>query len=188
MRMIATRRTTPLARGALASFAAAILALSPAHAGAALMTFDAVLNGANEVPPTSSTATGFGTVVLDTSTDTITVNESWSGLTAPATLSHIHGPAPVGVNAPVLFPFTGVPAATTGSIPQQTFTLTPAQVTELESGLYYMNVHTSTFPNGEIRGQLFTAAIPEPSSLIMGTSALAIGLGVALLRQRRSVA
>src|SRR6266478_1546773 len=82
-------------------------------------TFQATLNGLGENPQNASPATGFGTVILNASQTQITVNESWTGLIGgPATASHIHGPGPVGVNAPVLFPFVGVPAATSGSIPE----------------------------------------------------------------------
>src|SRR5437868_14012280 len=75
-------------------------------------TFQAVLSGANESSANASTASGFGTVVLSADQTTITVNESWTGLSAPASASHIHGPAGPGVNASVLFPFSNVPAAT----------------------------------------------------------------------------
>src|SRR5438045_7976112 len=98
-------------------------------------SFQAVLTGSQEVPANASTATGFGTVVLSADQTTITVNESWSGLSAPASASHIHGPAAPGANASVLFPFSGVPAATSGSIPQQTFSITPTQVGYLMNGL-----------------------------------------------------
>jgi hypothetical protein len=116
--------------------------------------FSASLNGAQEVSPNASPAIGLGTVLLDDVAGTITVNETWSGLTAAATASHIHGPAAAGVNGPVLFAFTGVPAATAGSIPQQVFPVTPTQIAQLRGGLFYFNVHTSTFPGGEIRGQI----------------------------------
>lgn len=156
--------------GALA-VAAGVLSFAPAHAG--LITFTANLTGAQEVPPTGSAGTGLSTVVLNNVADTITVNTSFSGLTSPATLSHIHGPAPVGVAAPVLFPFTGVPNATAGTIPTQMFTLTAAEVGELEAGLFYVNVHTVNFTGGEIRGQLFAA--PEPASLgLLGLGLLGI--------------
>lgn len=141
--------------------AIALVSACALPASAALITFVANLDGGQEVPPNGSAATGFGTVVLDDTTDMITVNESWTGLSAPAIVSHIHGPAPAGVTTGVLFPFTGVPSATSGSIPQQVFTLTAAQVTELENGLLYMNVHTRNYPAGEIRGQL--VAVPEMS-------------------------
>jgi hypothetical protein len=135
-------------------------------------TFQAILNGASEVPVNGSTATGFGTVVLNAAETQITVNETWTGLIGgPATASHIHGPAAPGVSVGVLFPFSGVPSAISGSIPEQVFAITATQVGYLRSGLLYMNVHDATFGGGEIRGQL--TAVPEP-----GTMAL-LGLGLA---------
>src|ERR1041384_474177 len=82
-------------------------------------SFQAIMSGANENPVNASPGTGLGLLTLSADQTTITVNESWNNLTAPATLSHIHGPAAPGVNAGVLFPFSGVPSATSGSIPQQ---------------------------------------------------------------------
>ncbi len=138
--------------------------------------FTATLDGLQEVSPNNSPATGFGTVVLNDAMDQITVNLLWSGLTTAATAAHIHGPALPGVNAAVIFPLSGVPAATAGTIPQQIFSINAAQITELQEGLYYMNVHTSVFPGGEIRGQL----VPEPVIL----SLLAVG-SLVFLRKRR---
>jgi hypothetical protein len=159
---------------------AMLCALMLAHPVAAQTTFDAFLNGTSEFPSNASPGTGFGQVVLNAAQNQITVDESWSGLTAPATASHIHGPAPAGMNAPVLFPFSGVPAATAGSIPTQSFAITPTQVSDLFNGLYYMNVHTSTFPGGEIRGQLLI--VPEPAT------AWLLGIGAAsLLLKRRAI-
>jgi hypothetical protein len=50
-----------------------------------------------------------------------------------------------------------VPSATCGSIPQQSFTLTPTQLGYLRTAQLYMNVHSSYDPSGEIRGQLYPA-------------------------------
>ena len=140
------------------------LALTAQPALATMSLFTTSLSGAQEVPPNVSPATGTGTVVLDDVAKQITVDESWSGLTASAAASQIQGPAPPGVNAVVVFPFTGVPAATSGSIPEQTFVITPTQIGQLQAGLFYMNIHTSTFPGGEIRGQLMLATSTPTST------------------------
>lgn len=158
--------------GSLIVCGVVFLAVSPNRA-TAQTTYEAFLTGLGENPQNGSPGTGFGTVILNAAHTMITVNENWSGLTAPATASHIHSPAPAGMNGPVLFPFSGVPAATAGSIPTQSFAITAAQVSDLQNGLMYMNVHTSTFPGGEIRGQLALFQTPEPSSFAL------LGLGVA---------
>jgi hypothetical protein len=141
----------------------------------ATMLFDASLTGAQEVPPTASQGTGFGTVLLNNALTQITVNLEWFNLTAPATVAHIHGPAAPGTNAPVIFSLSGVPAATSGAIPEQTFAITPAQVADLEAGLFYFNIHTSNFPGGEIRGQIL-AAVPE-----QGGTCVLLGVSIASL-------
>jgi hypothetical protein len=70
-----------------------------------------------------------------------------------------------------------VPNATSGSIPEQTFAITPAQVAQLEAGMMYFNVHNAEFPGGEIRGQILPAAAPEPASsgpLALGVLMMAV--------------
>src|SRR6185436_598358 len=86
--------------------------------------FQATLTGAQQVPPVASTGTGLGTVVLNSAETQITVNLTFSGLTSNANAAHIHGPAASGTNTGVLFDFSGVtPAATSGTIPEQTFAI-----------------------------------------------------------------
>jgi CHRD domain len=116
-------------------------------------------SGANEVPPNASPGTGNGTVTLENFETTITVFMRFSGLTANATAGHIHGPAPAGMNAPVIFNMSP-PASTSGTAGPTSFTITPTQVNDLKTQLNYFNVHTSTFPGGEIRGQITTVVVP----------------------------
>jgi hypothetical protein len=158
---------------------ATVTALSLATAQAQ-WTFQAYLTGLGENPPNGSPASGLCTLVLNAAETQITVDENWSGLTVFATASHIHGPGGAGTNAPVLFPFTGVPAATAGAIPEQTFAITPTEVGYLFAGYLYANVHTSNFPGGEIRGQLLL--VPEPAT----ASLIGLAVVAAAWRMRRS--
>jgi hypothetical protein len=116
-------------------------------------------SGANEVPPNASAGTGNGTVTLENFETTISVFLRFSGLTTPATAGHIHGPAPAGMNAAVIFNMSP-PAATSGTAGPTSFAITPTQVTELKTQLHYFNIHTATFPGGEIRGQITTVVVP----------------------------
>ena len=95
-----------------------------------------------------SSGTGTGKVELDGNVVKWTV--TYSGMTGPVTAGHFHGPAPAGSNAGVVVPFAGPLASPiVGSA-----TLTPAQVDQLKSGLWYINLHTAANPGGEIRGQV----------------------------------
>ncbi|HEY6503804.1 MAG TPA: CHRD domain-containing protein [Chitinophagaceae bacterium] len=114
----------------------------------------AVLSGTQEVPPTGSTASGVVIVKYNTATRALQLLGDYQGLTTAASASHIHSPAPVGSNAPVLVNLNNT-GGTTGTLTGVAI-LTPAQETDLLAGNMYVNVHNATFPAGEIRGQLTT--------------------------------
>ncbi len=111
--------------------------------------FTATLAGANETPPNASTATGSGVFTFSrtsATTGTLAYVISYSS-TLTATMAHIHK-APPGVASSVVIPFQ-VSRPISG-----TATLTGQQVIDLLSGLYYANIHSATYTQGEIRGQL----------------------------------
>ena len=111
----------------------------------------ATLNGASEVPPTTSTGKGEAMVNLDKATKTLSWTVSYSGLTGDATAAHFHGPAAPGANAGVVVPIG------TGSVPNPAVgskVLTDAQIADLLAGKWYVNIHTKANPGGEIRGQV----------------------------------
>ena len=116
--------------------------------------FVAALDGLQEVPLNFSNGKGTCTIVLNAAQTQITVNCTYTGLSTNAVAAHIHGNAAPGVNAPVLFGFTGVPSATSGSIGPLTFAVTPTQVGDMRAHRYYVNIHSSFLPGGEIRGQV----------------------------------
>lgn len=121
---------------------------------AAQQRFVANLSGAQEVPANNSAGKGTCTIVLNAAQTQITVNCTFSGLGSNLNAAHIHGNAAVGVNAPVLFGFTGLPSATSGTIGPLNFTVTPAQVADMRAHLYYVNLHSVNLSGGEIRGQV----------------------------------
>lgn len=129
----------------------AMLATMPASAQ---QYFQASINGAQEVPPTTSPAVGLGCFTLNAD-NTLDYEVSYSGLVGVETGAHIHGPAPIGVNAGIVFPFAlGTPKVGTFG------PLTAQQVSDLSNGLYYVNIHTTVFAGGEIRGQILSSGSP----------------------------
>jgi hypothetical protein len=108
----------------------------------------ATLSGRNEVPPNGSAGSGQAAIKLDG--DTLSWTITYSGLSGPVTGAHFHGPAPATGNAPVVLPFAGSLASPITGSKQ----LTPAQIAQLKSGMWYVNLHTAANPGGEIRGQV----------------------------------
>jgi hypothetical protein len=132
-------------------FATLALGATVAFAGPAFADkLKATLDGASEVPPTTSAGKGTADIDYDAATKKVTWKLTYSGLTGPATAAHFHGPAEAGKNAGVAL---AIPNATS-SPAEGSATLTDAQAADLMAGKYYVNVHTAANPKGEIRGQV----------------------------------
>ena len=112
------------------------------------VVFKATINGAGEVPVNASTATGTATLTFNTDTKIFTIVVDFSGVTA--TNSHIHKGA-VGVSGGVIFGFTN---PITSPINYTSVALDATQEADLMANLYYVNIHSTAYPGGEIRGQL----------------------------------
>jgi hypothetical protein len=156
--------------------------LSPPGAGPAVG-----LHPLNEVIPGSSTGSGneIGAgIFFDTSTRLLTLNLAYGSafgftdLTSPAFSWLLHGPAPLGETAPVLFnlqafhafaPNPGQGGQIAGSL-----TLDAAQEAGLLAGLNYINIYTPANLGGELRGQLILVPEPHPLALVLGAGALAL--------------
>ena len=169
------------------------------------ITYIANLDGAAEVPSNASPGMGRAVVTIDTIAHTLLVDVVFSDLLGTTTASHIHcctaspGSGNAGV-ATVLPTFTGFPLSVTSGSYTHTFDLSvlsswnPAFVTAqggtasgaeaaLAAGLSadeaYLNIHSSLFAGGEIRGYLVPS--PEPGTFLLAGGAL-LGL---IVRRRK---
>lgn len=191
--------------GALAALAL-VSAIAGGQVGA--QTWTAVLSGAAEAPPNSSPGSGSATFTL--LGNVLTINGSFTGLTAPTSVAHIHcctavpvaGLAGVATTTPT---FVGFPVGVTSGTFLLTLDLTQASsynaafvtanggipgaqsalIAGMNNGRAYLNIHTTAFPAGEIRG-FTTSVVPEPSSVFL-TAAGLLGVGVLVVRRRRTV-
>lgn len=177
---------------------------APGAALAVPVTYGANLSGAAENPANASPGTGSTVVTYDGDLHTLRVQAEFADLTAGTTAAHIHccvvPPETVGV-ATTVPTFPGFPAGVMSGTYDQTLDLTeagsfnPTFVTTaggtvaaaeamLASGLAggeaYLNIHTSNFPAGEIRG--FLAVVPLPAALPLFGAGLA---ALAMLRRTR---
>ena len=159
------------ARHLFATVLAGLLVSGPAPA--AIITLQADLNGANEVPgPGDPDGSGFATFTIDDVAGTI----SWVVTVAdidPVIAAHIH-PGVAGVAGAPLIDFSGQLIG--GPLASADL----AQVLADPSAFYY-NVHTDPFQPGAIRGQLeFVSRVAEPGT----AGLLLLGLiGIAGLRR-----
>jgi hypothetical protein len=136
------------------------------------VTFTATLNAASEVPTPTGNPTGSGTFIatLDTVTNVFVYDLTFQGLTSNVNNGHIHGPADPGTATGAVLNFNTLQnaqfsfGATSGTghgtaLLTSATTFTPAINGDslkklLFAGKAYANIHTTTNPNGEIRGQI----------------------------------
>ena len=170
------------------------------------LTFVTTLTGPNEFPANASPGFGVATVNYDPAVHSLRVQVNFLNLLAGVTASHIHccvSPSAVTPTAGVATTtptFTGFPSGVTSGTYDHLFDMTlassynPAFVTAAGSiataeanlangfanGTTYLNIHTTAFPGGEIRG--FLVAAPEPGTFAL----IGLGLAAAALVRRRS--
>jgi hypothetical protein len=138
--------------------AALLTTVAPATAAQdAILT--TTMTGAGENPPNASPGTGTAVVFVDADSHMACISFRFSGLVAPSTNGHIHEGA-AGTNGPVRIPFS--PPATFGGTSGGKFFCTTVaadildRLTANPAG-WYVNIHSTVFPGGEIRGQLKNA-------------------------------
>jgi outer membrane autotransporter protein len=169
-----------------------LAAVSTAHA----QIYRVTLLGANEIPPANTPATGASIITLNSATREMRVSANFAGLVAPTTAAHVHccvvQPANAGV-ATTVPTFAGFPVgvraggwdrvydtsqagtwnpafiAANGGTPA---TAEAAFAAGVAAGRSYLNIHSTTFPGGEIRGVLvLNSFAANPSLGLQGRSA-----------------
>ncbi|HYG23017.1 MAG TPA: CHRD domain-containing protein [Verrucomicrobiae bacterium] len=176
------------------------MACSLISAQAAVYVFDADLSGLTESPPNASPGIGYALFHYDDTANTLHVDVLFGRLMGTTTAAHIHAPTalpftgtagvattvpnfagfPTGVNVgsyETLLDLTSASSYNPAFITANGGTTAGAQaalVAAMFAGRSYLNIHTTAFPGGEIRG--FLTLVPEPSSfalLALGGAALA---------------
>lgn len=170
---------------------ASLVVVGFSSAQAAVISYDVTLDGPSESPPNLSPATGTAIVEVDAAAHTMRVHIlGFSGLLGTTTASHIHaataapfsGTAGVATTTPS---FAGFPLGVTSGSFDNTLDMTlatsynPAYVTAhggnttqaetdlfaaIAAGRAYLNIHTTAYGGGEIRGFLTPAPVPAATS------------------------
>jgi len=160
-------------------------------AHAAPVFYQVTLDGPSEAPPNASPGLGIASVDVDLVAHTLAINLSFSGLTGTTTACHIHAPtavaltgtASVATTTPFFVGFpTGVTNGLMSIVLDQTLSTSynapfitanggttasaeAALAGYIAAGRAYLNVHSSTFGGGEIRGFIIpgqpTANVPS---------------------------
>ena len=185
------------------ALAAASSALAlPASAASTDPAYRAVASGALESPPNASPGTSL--VTIDLGGQQMFVDVPFRDLVGPTTDAHIHccTSSPFTGVAPVAVPFQDFPMGVTAGTYNKAIALDdltsydPAFVSAhggtvqdaaaslvdaINANEAYVNIHTSIYPEGEIRGWLVAAPVPEGTEWSM----LAVGLAGLLWMSRR---
>ncbi len=141
----------------------AVLADGTAIVLPSAVSYTAQLSGLNENPPNLSPSSGAADIL--SAGPAIWLEGEFENLVGDYTMSHIHIGS-TGTNGGVVFTLEAAVDGDSkgGSFDPNfnTFRLTEEQSEDLAAGMYYVNVHSSEYPAGEIRGQILISPNSAP--------------------------
>jgi CHRD domain/Secretion system C-terminal sorting domain len=142
------------------------------------------MNGAQERPnPNPSTGYGSGFVSMDRDQSNVHFSMAWGGLSGSVTIGHFHsglrnqgGPVVFDL-APFFTPAAGAISAEgfwqpTNPAPNAAAPFTARRSLQFRRDSIYANIHTSLYPGGEIRGQVFRGA--KDLAIVLATQPAAL--------------
>lgn len=155
--------------------ALAVAALAGIASARPMFHYEFGLDGLQEAPtPVVTPATGFGVVDYDSDTNLLSWTITFQDLIGDLSNAHFHGPAAPGVAASPRVSIPFVPGGMSGMLVGSLNISEPFEA-ELLAGLWYVNIHSTFRPGGEIRGQV----VPTPGALAL------LGLGGLVAARRR---
>jgi hypothetical protein len=125
--------------------------------GAEGRPFSTTLTGSAEVPgPGDADASGTASITLNQGQGEVCFSLAWENIDGTVVAAHIHE-APVGVAGPVVVPlFVDSSFSGTGSFSDCVAGVSEELLKDIRQNPaeYYVNIHSTVFPAGAIRGQL----------------------------------
>ncbi|UVW27674.1 CHRD domain-containing protein [Massilia sp. H6] len=190
----------------ISALALTVSAMTVAPASQAQEVYRAVSSGPGEAVPVASP--GYSIATFDIAGNILTADIPFSDLVSPTAAAHLHccTTEPMAGTAGVAIDLFDFPLGVNSGTYSQSFDLldpgiysaaflgafggtaagaSAAMLDALSSNQVYLNIHTSQYPVGEIRGFLVNSAvapIPEPATWGMLGAGLA---GLAILSRRR---
>lgn len=136
-----------------------------------LREFEFALEGGQCVPSASTPASGSCTIILHPITGATTISGAFAGLLGEAIQASLRLASPGSTGPPIVLLTEN--GGTSGTLSVFAW-LSPADVTALVGGHTYVNVHSTAFPPGELRGQAAWACAADIAPAPVGDDAVNI--------------
>ncbi|WP_426102408.1 CHRD domain-containing protein [Massilia sp. TSP1-1-2] len=192
----------------VSSLVLSVTMLLSSAAFAATTSYRSAMSGPSEQPPNDSPGASIATVVFDDAAMTMLFSVPFMNLVAGSTVAHLHccTPEPLIGTAPPAIGFDDFPVGVQTGLYERLYSLADPNTYEpaflaahggtvdaarafllqgINSNQSYLNIHSTEYPAGEIRGFLVALAnpVPEPSSWLMLSVGLA-GIGFCAAKRR----